>query len=139
MTEADVQAKPCRILLAEDDDAMRDLLVGWLRDDGYEVTTCTNGCDLLSQLEGSVLSDEFIGFDLVLSDIHMPEGSGLEVLDEFFGCDGIPPAILITAFGDLRTRALANHLGAVVLEKPFQKENLMAEIRRLPIGLGGGS
>ena len=125
-------ARPDRILVAEDDDAMRDLLVGWLHEAGYDVTACSSGLDLLAYLERSVLSGEIPEFDIVLSDIQMPLGSALDVLDEFFGCDGLPPTILITAFGDRRTHAVASHLGAAtVLEKPFEKGRLMAEIQRL--------
>jgi DNA-binding response OmpR family regulator len=131
-------AEPCglarsnRILVAEDDDAMRDLLVGWLREEGYEVTACDSGLDLLTQLERSVLSGEIFEFDVVLSDIQMPLCSALDVLDELFGCDGVPPTILITAFGDRRTHAVSRDLGAaLVLEKPFEKGRLMAEIERL--------
>jgi CheY-like chemotaxis protein len=121
-----------RILVAEDDDAMRDLIVGWLRDVGHDVTTCRSGLDLLVQLERSVLSGEIAEFDLLLSDIHMPLGSALEALDEFFGCDGVPPAILITAFGSPRTRAAAAALGAAaVLDKPFDKRRLLDEIQKL--------
>lgn len=121
-----------RILVAEDDDAMRDLLVGWLREAGYEVTACNSGLDLRQYLERSVLSEEVFEFDIVLSDIQMPLGSALDVLDAFFGCDGVPPTILITAFGDRRTHAAASELGAaVVLEKPFERSRLVEEIQRL--------
>lgn len=116
---------------------MRDLLVGWLREAGYDVTTCSSGLDLRAQLERSVLSDEVPEFDVVLSDIQMPLGSAFDVLDEFFGCDGVPPTILFTAIGDSRTRATASDLGAAaVLEKPFEGDRLLAEIRRLR---GGGT
>lgn len=119
-----------RILMADDDLAMRQLLVSWLRSAGYSVTECSDGLDLLARLQKSVLSGEIAEFDLVLSDIWMPFASALDVLDEFFGCEGVPPTILITAFANRDTYALANHLGAAaVLEKPFAKAKLMDEIR----------
>jgi DNA-binding response OmpR family regulator len=121
---------PDRILLAEDDDTMRALLARWLHEAGYDVTACSSGFDLLTHLERSVLSEELPEFDVVLSDI--PPGSALDVLDEFVGCDGVPPTLFITSLGDRQTQALANHLGAAtVIEKPFEKGHLMAEIRRL--------
>ena len=129
---------PDRILVAEDDDTMRDLLVGWLREAGYDVTACSSGFDMLVNLERSVLSGEVPEFDVVLSDI--PLGSALDVLDEFSGCDGVPPTILITALGDGRTRAAASHAGAAtVLEKPFEKGRLMAEIQRLRTRAAGAT
>jgi two-component system response regulator HydG len=124
--------RPSRILVAEDDDAMRDLLVGWLHEAGYDVTCCNCGLDLQAQLERSVLSAEIFEFDVVLSDIRMPLGSALDVLDQFLGCDGLPPTILITAFADPRVYALATELGvAAVLEKPFDKDRLIRELGRI--------
>lgn len=125
------RAQPARILVAEDDDAMCDLLADWLREAGYDVTTCSDGLGLHAQLEMSVLSEELPKFDVVLSDIQMPLGSALDVLDEFFGCDGIPPTILITAFESPRVRAAASYLGVVaVLEKPFERGRLLSELQR---------
>lgn len=121
---------PHRILVAEDDDIMRALLVGWLREAGYDVTACSSSFDLLAHFERSVLSGEIPEFDVVLSDISL--GSALDVLDEFLDCDGVPPTILIMASEDRRTRAVASHAGvATVLEKPLEKDRLMAEIQRL--------
>jgi DNA-binding response OmpR family regulator len=121
-----------RVLLAEDDDDLRHLIALWLREEGFEVTACSSGLDLLAYLKQSVLSEELPEFDLVLSDIHMPLGSAMDVLEEFHGCDGVPPTVLITAFGSARTGAAASRLGAAaVLDKPLDKGRLMAEIRRL--------
>ena len=125
-------SNPLRILLAEDDDEMRALLLWWLRREGYDVTECRDGNDLLTYLEWSVLSGEVAQFDLVLSDIRMPRGSALGVLDELYGCDGLPPTILITAFGDPAIHAEARQLGAAeVIDKPLDREVLMAKIRQL--------
>lgn len=121
--------------MAEDDEAMRHLLVRWLREAGYHVTACADGLDLRARLEMSVLSGELGEFDLLVSDIQMPLGSALEVLDEFLHCDGVPPTLLITAFGSPRIRLQADRLGAAaVLEKPFERGRLLAELRRLRPG-----
>jgi DNA-binding NtrC family response regulator len=123
---------PPRILLAEDDEDMRALLVWRLRRDGYEVNECRDGMEFYGYLERSVLAVELADFDLVVSDIRMPGEFALDVLDEFEGCDGLPPAILITAFGDSATYAEARQLGVVmVFDKPFEMEFLMEEICRL--------
>jgi DNA-binding response OmpR family regulator len=125
-------ARPVRILVAEDDDAMRGLLVRWLREAGYCVMPCADGLDLRARLEMSVLSGELGEFDLLVSDVRMPLGSALEVLEEFLHCDGIPPTLLITAFGSRRIRTQAERLGAgAVLEKPFERGHLLAEVERL--------
>jgi DNA-binding response OmpR family regulator len=125
-------ARPVRILVAEDDDAMRSLLVRWLREAGYDVMACADGLDLRARLEMSVLSGELGEFDLLVSDVQMPLGSALEVLDEFLHCDGVPPTLLITAFGSRRMRSEADRIGAAaVLEKPFERAHLLAEVQRL--------
>lgn len=124
------RVRPLRILVAEDDEAMRDLLALWLSEAGHDVTACMDGLGLRARLQMSVLSGELAEFDLVVSDVQMPLGTALDVLDEFFGCDGLPPTILITAFGNRRTYAAAGQLGVVaVLEKPFDKDRLLAAIR----------
>lgn len=138
MDAAGDRADPLRILVAEDDDAMRDLLVAWLCEAGHDVTACSDGLDLRTRLEMSVLSGELGEFDLVVSDIRMPLGSALDVLDAFSGCDGVPPMILVTAFGSRLTHTAASQLGAAsVLEKPFDKGRLLAEIHRLRAADGG--
>jgi len=123
---------PPRILLAEDDQDMRALLVWSLRRDGYEVHECRDGMELYDYLERSVLAMELTDFDLLVSDILMPGEFALDVLEDFQGCDGLPPTILITAFGDPATYAAARQLGVVtVFDKPLEMEVLMEEIRRL--------
>ena len=123
---------PPRILLAEDDEDMRALLVRWIRTDGYEVIDCRDGVQLYDYLERTVLTGELADFDLLVSDIRMPGEFVFDVLEELQGCDGLPPTILITAFGDPATHAEARELGALtVFDKPFEMEVLMEEIRRL--------
>jgi len=119
--------RPQRVLLAGDDAARRALLSRWLREAGCDVTACSSGFDLLSHLEQSVLSGELPEYDVILSDI--PLAAALDVLDEFFGCDGVPPAILIATLPDWRWRPAAG--AATVLEKPLAKQRLLAEIHRL--------
>lgn len=132
MTARTFQSGPTRVLLAEDDDDLRELLLTWLREEGLEVTECTDGLDLLARLQMSVLSGELQEFDLVVSDIQMPLADAFDVLDEFIGCEGVPPALLITAFGGRRADAAARAVGAVgLLEKPFERDRLLAEVRRL--------
>lgn len=120
-----------RILLAEDDLAMRQLLVTALRWEGYRVVSAKNGFELLDVLASALLRRE--AFDLIVSDIRMPGPSGLEVLrgvrDASFRP---PPVILITAFGSSDTHARAADLGAAaVLDKPFLLEELIRVVSRI--------
>jgi len=122
---------PDRVLLSEDDDQMRDFLALALRRQGYEVTTCADGIALVDHI-GAVLASQEDAYGLVISDIRMPGLSGLEFLRGTTGWQGIPPVILITAFGDEETHARARRLGAkAVLDKPFETEELLAKVREV--------
>lgn len=115
--------RPARVLLAEDDAALRRLLADKLRKDGYVVEEAESGLELLTRL-----GIQRGAFDLVISDIRMPGVSGLEVLEGLRngyepGSWAIP-VILITAFGDPETHAEAARLGAVIFDKPFDVDDL---------------
>ena len=120
------------ILLAEDDAEFRAFLESRLRKEGYHVTACTHGINLLGHLNGFRAKEPEEHFDLVISDIRMPAVSGLEVLEEMEPRGRMPPTILITAFGDLATHVKAEEAGAVAcLDKPFDVEKLLVEVRKV--------
>lgn len=109
------------ILLAEDDAALRELLDFALTRAGYLVSCCTNGLDLLERL------DEGDPFDLIISDLRMPALTGLEVLECQLENQQRPPFICMTAFGDQKTHAQAQHLGAAItIDKPFDLDEMIA-------------
>ena len=121
--------RAARILLAEDDQEMRKLLSEPLRKVGYHVTECQTGQDLADRLHLFRPSGESAQFDLVISDIRMPSLTGLGALKIAGQREGLPPMILITAFGDEETHAEAYRLGAAaVFDKPFDIEVLLAEV-----------
>lgn len=120
---------PPRILLAEDDKAMRALLARALRKTGYQVAECPDGLDLLKHLHSFFLPHEHEDVDLIISDIWMPGASGTEVLSRIREWDNFLPMILITAFGDEKTHAQAKQLGAAaVFDKPFDIDELVAKV-----------
>src|SRR5215471_5622216 len=80
-----------RILVAEDDDLTRELLVKVLRRDGYAVDEAGDGGEALEQLAQQP-------FDLVLSDIQMARAGGMELLERVRHVAPETPVILITAF-----------------------------------------
>jgi CheY-like chemotaxis protein len=122
---------PARILLAEDDADMRRLLAQTLAQEGYSVTECSNGIQLLDHLSGFLDLRPLEPFDVIISDIRMPGLTGLEILEGLHGDAGLPPMILITAFGDEATHSAAQHAGALItLDKPFEVEELLAIVRQ---------
>ena len=121
-----------RVLLAEDDDEMRVLLALTLRKSGYEVVECADGIGMLTHLAAFLLPEEFAreSVDLIISDIRMPGVTGMEVLQGKPKKQGFPPMILISAFVDAETHALANRFGAAaIFDKPFDMDVLLKKVK----------
>jgi CheY-like chemotaxis protein len=117
-----------RVLLAEDDPAMRALLARALRKTGVEVLEARTGLEALERLANAIAGDADEGerFDLVISDLRMPGYSGLDLLSSLRFAESRIPLILITAFGSASTHATAQRLGAfATLDKPFDLDDLM--------------
>jgi len=123
---------PERILLADDDDEMREVLSYSLREEGYHVTECAHGIAMLECLRAYLLDQEGDHYDLVVSDIRMPGLTGIELLTAGFEKGKFPPTILITSFGDPEMHHQARRLGAkALLDKPFELTALIAEVNRV--------
>ena len=127
-----IKKKIPHILLAEDNQEMRELLAMSLRKNGYEVTEFADGLSILERFFSldSVQKDKV--FDLVISDIRMPGLTGMEILEGMYNFQGFPPIILITAFGDEETHKQAYLLGAVaIFDKPFDIDQLIAKVQEI--------
>ena len=113
-----------RILLAEDDEAMRTYLGRALENAGYSVVSVDSGMAALPHLHGE-------HFDLLLSDIVMPEMDGIELAQK---CAEISPAtkvMFITGFAAVTLRASREAPAAKVLSKPFHLRDLVLEVQRV--------
>ena len=120
-----------RILLIDDDDFVRGTLSLALRHFGHTVTEAANGKEGLARLEND-------GFDLLITDIVMPEMEGLEVLRELRRRHPALKTIAISG-GGLQPGAdylhVAKLMGATkVLAKPFTTEVLKAAVNELLLG-----
>lgn len=121
-----------RIVLAEDDPAMRAMLAGVLRRDGYQVLEASSGAELLDLIASETDEGQVHMPRLVISDIRMPGGSGLDALAELRTHRPHINVVLITAFGDAATHAEAHRLDAqIVLDKPFDLDDLRTVVRLL--------
>lgn len=128
-----------RILLAEDADEMRRVLALRLRQQGYQVTECCNGAELIAELGAylgsSAAKPEKHSYDLLISDIRMPGIFGSSVVEGGIENGNFPPTILITAFGDEQTHAKARQFGvAAVIDKPFDMNDLLGKVRETLAG-----
>jgi DNA-binding response OmpR family regulator len=128
-----LDVEPCRVLLAEDDAALRQLLCSALRRDGYEVVPVADGTELLSVIGDELLrGDQGWDYDLVISDERMPGWSGLQMLAGLRETPERPPVVLITAFGDHAFHDRARALGAAAtMDKPFDIDDLRTLICNL--------
>lgn len=109
-----------RILIAEDDYAILNLINQSLKHDGFETVTASDGLEAANLIQDS-------GFDLVLLDIMLPHISGYELLD-YIKPMGIP-VIFITAMGTVNDRIRGLKLGADdYIVKPFQIGELLARV-----------
>lgn len=121
---SDLHAIRRNILIADDDDDMRALMVNTLRSDGYSVVEARDGAELLETLRDA-LEDGRLRPDILITDIKMPRLSGLGVLQALRRARVRMPVILVTAFGDESMHVVAKRLGAVgVLQKPFDVDDL---------------
>jgi DNA-binding response OmpR family regulator len=116
-----------RIIVADDDHEMRELLATSLRKDGYDVTLAKDGGELLARLACQE-------FDVVISDIRMPVCNGMNVLEGLRDARWTTPVILMTAFGDAETRARVESNDAVLFDKPFDVDDLRTAIMNLVHG-----
>ena len=104
-----------RILLAEDEEAMRAYLHRALEKAGYEVVSVDRGTDALPKLEEE-------HFDLLLSDIVMPEMDGITALRKLQQDEATRhiPVIMLTALSGDSDRRIYGELGATwLISKPF--------------------
>ena len=114
-----------RILLAEDDDSMRLYLVRALERVGYSVTAVDRGTAAVPLLESE-------NFDLLLTDIVMPEMDGIELAQR---CAVVAPGtrvMFITGFAAVALNPDSDApKDASVLSKPFHLKDLVNEVERL--------
>jgi two-component system response regulator PilR (NtrC family) len=122
-TPAAADRRQARILVVDDERSMRELLAIVLRREGYEVLLAENGRAAIKTLEREPV-------DLLISDIKMPDLSGVEVLRAAKQIDRDILGIMITAFASTDTAVEAMRLGACdYLSKPFDIDLLKMKVR----------
>jgi two-component system, OmpR family, response regulator QseB len=112
-----------RILIAEDVPRIAMFLERGLRSHGYDVVHVCMACEVNEALMSSSI-------DLLLLDLGLPDGDGLEVLSELRGQGIQTPVIILTARGDLEDKLTGLDGGANdYITKPFRFVELLARIR----------
>jgi len=121
-----------RVLLAEDDEDARTLVAGVLCSEGYEVVEANDGRELVDLVESAFWARSRRGgsVSLVLSDVRMPEFSGIDVLWILRATSWEVPVILMGTWEDDPSRVEAGELGAnAFLRKPLDLEALRRVVR----------
>ncbi len=113
-----------RILLAEDDESMRVYLARALERSGYEVVAVSTGTQAVPYID----SDRF---DLLLTDIVMPEMDGIELAQHAAQVAPEMRIMFITGFAAVTLKAGKAVPQAKVLSKPFHLRDLVLEVERM--------
>ncbi|KAA3632968.1 MAG: sigma-54-dependent Fis family transcriptional regulator [Calditrichaeota bacterium] len=112
------------ILVVDDKDSMRNMLTETLHEEGYRVDSASNGKKAIDLVNNK-------SYDLVLTDLKMPDISGLDVLSKVKDQDDETAVILMTAFGTIEDAVSAMKLGAYdFITKPFDTEHLCVLVNR---------
>ncbi|HEY4102221.1 MAG TPA: sigma-54 dependent transcriptional regulator [Gemmatimonadales bacterium] len=112
------------VLVIDDESGILDTLRILLKKEGFEVTTAQGGKAGLDAIRAGVP-------DLVLTDVRMPQVTGLDILQAVKEADPITPVLLMTAQASLQSAIQAVNAGAFYyLQKPFANDELLAILRR---------
>jgi len=113
-----------RILLVDDEVTLQTTLTDTLEDEGYEVMVAGDVAEARSFLAREA-------FDLILCDLRLPDGTGIDVLERTRELQAGVPVIILTAFGTVESAVEAMKSGAAeYLTKPFEEAQLLAVVRR---------
>lgn len=110
------------ILVADDEQLVRWFLERALRKGGHEVITVSNVADACEKLASQDI-------DLLIIDLRMPEGSGLEVVKKVINSPGKTKVIVCSAFVTAELEDELKSNGVHVLKKPFKLDELVSAVK----------
>lgn len=120
------------ILVVDDDSSMRMVLSEFMEDRGYRVETAESGADALKRFQEGA-------FDVVVTDMKMPGGGGMDVLRGIKKIASEVPVVVMTAYGTVNTAVEAMREGAEdFIMKPFAMDHLEAVIAGVSTEQDGG-
>lgn len=118
------------VLIVEDNEVQRKVMEFNLSREGYRVRGA-------STIDGGMMLMKEHKPDVVITDVMLPDGNGIELLEKLFSIDPELIVIVITAFGTIRMAVDAIKKGAHdYLTKPFEKEELLLSINQALKGRG---
>lgn len=121
-----------RILVVEDEELIREMLVVALEEEGYEVITANDGRSAVECLKNCESNSEESLFDLVILDLMLPQINGLDICRLLRHQGNSVPILILSAKGSETDRVLGLEVGADdYLTKPFSMRELVARCRAL--------
>ncbi|HEY9671798.1 MAG TPA: response regulator transcription factor [Waterburya sp.] len=125
-------AQAARILVVEDEDLIREMLVLALEEEGYEVITAVDGRAALALLQESESTDKEFPFNLLILDLMLPQINGLDLCRLLRYQGNFVPILILSAKASETDRVLGLEVGADdYLTKPFSMRELIARCRAL--------
>jgi CheY-like chemotaxis protein len=122
--------KKYSILIVDDDELLRKTIVFDFKRRGFNILEAGNGTEAIGIVKSTRI-------DLVISDIRMPGGDGITLLEEIRAYDPrIPSVILITGFADITERECIEKGATQVVSKPFDRKALLSAVLAA-LGLSG--
>lgn len=114
-----------RVLVVDDEQILRESLLFLLRKEGFDVVEAPNGKEAFEKIQDQ-------SFDVVVTDLEMPEIKGIELLERVMHVSPQTFVIIITAYGSIETAIQALRKGASdYILKPVEFDELLVKIRRL--------
>ena len=114
----------CSILLVDDDLEFRKAMKKMFEKSGYDVTVAADGREALETLSGEA-------FDLIISDLRMPNLNGLELMEEIRRKKVDTPVIFITAYGEVSSYMDLMNLGAFeYINKPVKGQEILSVAKK---------
>jgi len=111
-----------RILVAEDDQFTLEMIKRALETDGHDVTTAENGAEAMTAIESGP------SFDLVMTDVDMPQLSGIALAEDLIARDAGQRMIIMSGIADELSRAGAIASSTVrIVTKPVTLERIRTE------------
>lgn len=128
MSQTNNMVQPPKVLVVEDDDAIRALLVAALRREPFDVHAAVNGAEGIELVRASE-------YAVILLDLMMPALNGVEFLQAFH--EMVPESrtviFVMTAFDDAMVRHVAPNLVHGIVRKPFDVPQLVAMVREVAL------
>ncbi len=124
-----IAKKEARILVVDDEKQIADMLVDYLSNLGYQTVAAYDGYDALSKLEEG-------NFQLVITDLKMPEMDGMELLEAVKSLDKRVVVVIITGYATIESAVTAIKKGAYdFITKPFKMKELEIIVKRVWSGI----